>query len=395
MRPNILKYICACFIIACFSIFPPGRLYGYGEQSSASTGLSRAFNPTIGANFLFLGSYSDRNSFNDDPFESGLHIQEIEFSLMAIVDPYLRAQLTLSIPGTEGIEVEEGYVKSTYLPSGWAFQVGKFKFPFGKQNRLHTHAYPFIDAPWINTMLLGEEGLNEVGVQLNYLTPLPWFSEVSAVVFDPSGESPFIQRKPHEMGYLSNWRNLWDINSQTTFELGISGATAKTSWEEMTRLSSPPGLQNELSEDGQIRVGDLYLFNTDATVKHVSTGGVYHSWDVSVEYTQGMGVFDRSVRAQYGGVTGYGRFQLRRRWWVEGRGDVLGLPIKVPEPNVGEVLDEGDTPWRISGMVALVPSEFTAVRLQYDYADRIISDPENRVMLQLNVTFGAHPAHSY
>jgi len=377
-----------------FVMAATGPIFAQGETTA--TGLSRAFNPSIGANGLFIASYSDHSSLNSEDFQTGLRIQEVEFALMSVVDPYLRVQLTLSIPGMEGIEVEEGYVQTTSLPRGLGLQVGKFHLPFGKQNRLHTHAFPFIDAPWISSALMADDGLDEVGFELNYLASLPWFSEVAFVVYDPKGGSPFVQRTPQNMGYLANFRNLWDINRNTTFELGFSGTTAKTSWEEMARLSLPPGLQETFADDleqSEQVVGDLYILGTDATVKHVSTH--YHGWDVSVEYIQGLGVFDRFIRTQYGGITGYGRFQVSRRWWIQSRGDVLGLPLRVPQADTDGTLERGQTPWRISEGIAFVPSEFTAIRLQYDYADRITETPETRVMLQLNVTFGAHPAHSY
>ena len=128
-----------------------------------------------------------------------------------------------------------------------------------------------------------------------------------------------------------------------------------------------------------------------------------HRWAATQSY--GDQTIDGGTEVQYGGVSGYGRVQVSRRWWIQARGDLLGIPMKTPDGDHEEGtheeegedghLERGDRPWRASFMTALVLSEFTALRLQYDHLDRIVEDPENRVMLQLNITFGAHPAHSY
>ena len=100
------------------------------------------------------------------------------------VDSYLRADLILALPGGEGVEMEEGFVTTLGLPSNLALKVGKFYADLCKHNSLHTHRFPFIDPPLVNERLLGDEGLNEVGISLNWLAPTPLYSELSAQVLD-------------------------------------------------------------------------------------------------------------------------------------------------------------------------------------------------------------------
>jgi len=407
MNTNILGRIFAGVVfIGSVILFITGHSYA-AEGSSTATGLSKAFNPSIGANALFLGTYTSNSEKTDDPhseaFQTGLHIQELELGLMAVVDPFLRAQVTLAMHGVENIEIEEAYVRTTSLPRGLGLEIGKFFLPFGKHNRLHTHSFPFIDGPWINSVLLGHHGLNDVGIELSYLIPLSRFSEAAVVVFDPGEESPVVTANNKNFGYMANWRNLWDITSTTTLEWGISWVGAEASREVLHHLSSPLSHHGEDDEETVHGNAGQNIFGTDITFKHVSPSPKYHSWDISTEYLQELVQYDTNHYAQYGGITAYGRFQVSRRWWVQGRSDVLGLPMQVPsEATEKEVENEdekqfsnGDTPWKLSCGVALVLSEFTAIRLQYDYIDSIIQNPENRVLLQLNVTFGAHPAHSY
>lgn len=404
-------HIVTAILFCVFLVAVPARPAS-AEGGSTATGLSRAFNPAIGANGLFLATYTDRDAGDEDghdhgsAFDTGLRIQEVEIGLRAVVDPYMRAQFTLAMHGVDEIEIEEFYAQTTSLPKGFGILAGKTYLPFGKHNRLHTHAFPFIDGPLIHSALLGGHGLNDTGLQLSYLVPLPWFSETTVAAVYPGHESPFAAEDEEDLVYVANWRNLWDLADSTTFELGTSWAGAQVTHEAVEGLTTPFGhLHHEeaLTDENGCAAG-LHFVGADVTVKHVSTR--YRSWDVSVEYLQGLGVIDDNLEMQYGGITGYGRFQLSRRWWVQARGDFLGIPMKEADEadhhdHEGEKEDEeghledGDNPWRASGMVACVLTEFTALRLQYDHIDRIVVEPEDRVMLQLNITFGAHPAHSY
>ncbi|MFC1890551.1 hypothetical protein ACFL4G_12435, partial [Thermodesulfobacteriota bacterium] len=188
-------------MVAVFSIFfvMASAAPAPAQEGSTATGLSRVFNPAIGANGLFLATYSDLDAEEEgaghehgSPFETGLHIQEVEVGLSAVVDPYMRAKVTLALHGVDKIELEEAFAQTTSLPRGFGILAGKTYLPFGKHNRLHTHAFPFIDGPWIHAALLGDHGLNDTGLQLSYLIPLPWFSEATAAVVYPGHESPFV-----------------------------------------------------------------------------------------------------------------------------------------------------------------------------------------------------------
>ncbi len=402
MRSSIQISIQAAFICVFFSIpvLFPGVSAGEG---ATATGMSRAFNPSLGVNCLFTGAYSDVSNEDDasvhgGAFRTGFHLQELEIGLTSIVDPYFSAQAALAVHGDSGFEVEEAFVRSRNLPRGLELQLGKCFLPFGKHNLLHTHSFPFLDAPWAHSVLLGFHGLNDVGARLAYLSPLPWFSDFSAAVFYPGAESPFARLDPEDFAVLVNNRNLWELAPTATFEFGFTWAEGAVSSEVLHRLTDPLGHHDHSSdEEEDFDRSFLRILGVDATFKVVSTRN--RSWDISIEYLWSRGLAEGS-KASYGGITGYGRFQLNRRWWVQARGDLLGIPMKPAEEHEegsgGEDhLEERDTPWRMTGLLALVLSEFSAVRLQYDYVDRITERPENRIILQLNVTFGAHPAHVY
>ena len=49
-----------------------------------------------------------------------------------------------------------------------------------------------------------------------------------------------------------------------------------------------------------------------------------------------------------------------------------------------------------SVLLAFLPSEFSGLRLQYDYIqDRARTRNDHTIAFQYNITIGAHPAHAY
>ena len=84
-----------------------------------------------------------------------------------------------------------------------------------------------------------------------------------------------------------------------------------------------------------------------------------------------------------GGLYALLQAQTARRWWVQARYDVFGLPKLEPERE-----------HRFSGMLAFVPSEFSAIRFQYNL-NREAGENIHQVYVQLNFTMGSHPAHKY
>src|SRR5262249_2699654 len=129
---------------------------------------------------------------------NGIRIQEAELQVFSDVDPYTKLTALLSVHQATNkstddwqIEPEELFAETLQVPYV-SLKAGKFKSRFGRHNELHTHAFPFIDAPLINTVFLGGDGLNDVGVSAAYLIPvIPWYSEITLQVL--SGHSPDVK----------------------------------------------------------------------------------------------------------------------------------------------------------------------------------------------------------
>src|SRR5436190_1935828 len=131
----------------------------------------------------------------------------------AIVDPYFKGEVYLTIPNLDGIEVEEAFATTTSLPWNLQVKAGSFRSAFGRQNGQHLHVQDFTRRPLINAAFLGADGLRGPGAQISWLAPLPFYVTFYAEAFSigapdqpESGTLPppvatFGGGEPHDLTY--------------------------------------------------------------------------------------------------------------------------------------------------------------------------------------------------
>ncbi|OFZ29193.1 MAG: hypothetical protein A2622_14215 [Bdellovibrionales bacterium RIFCSPHIGHO2_01_FULL_40_29] len=345
--------------------------------------------PNISANALFLYRNSnfhreDLDPVNPDQDRNGFNLREAEFQFDADVDPYTRMTLLLAIHSSYDasggaveevwtIEPEEGFVESNTIPNT-TLKFGKFKATMGKHNTLHTHAYPFIDAPLAHVNLLGDEGLVDVGLSSAILLPIPWFSEVTLQYLRGEGEnSEFSSPTTSDGVGLAHWKNLFDLTDALTFEIGASYARGENSLAGTTTLTG-----------------------ADLTFKWRPTeGGKYHSLSWTTEYLA-RNQSQPGVSDEIGnGLATWVQYQFAERWATTYRYDNLIVensfdPINLPN----------DTWSRNSVGLNYIPTEFSSYKLEFNQRTGGIASStgettENALFLQANFTIGAHPSHAY
>jgi len=178
-----------------------------------------------------------------DPNRRGFTLQEGELSLAGAVDPYFIAEAH-AVFTDSSVELEEAFFVTTSLPWDLAVKGGYFLTDFGRINPVHPHAWTYLDQPFVITRLLGSEGLRSPGVEVSWLAPLPWFSQLSAGMQDgdegeltPSflnaeggiGGRPAVDSGVHNLSdfiYLARWANSWDITPEITALIGVTGLRA-------------------------------------------------------------------------------------------------------------------------------------------------------------------------
>jgi hypothetical protein len=348
--------------------------------SASSRGLSNLMNPAISVAGVAYGGGTTRREGAPgapDDLRSGLTLQEVELRASAIVDPYFRADVALT-GNAEQIGFEEAFLSTLEIPR-LTLRAGQMKASLGRHNLLHTHAYPFITAPLPWRALLGPEGLSGPGVSGDLLLPLPFYAEVTAQAF--TGEwLPFegsIADNPRtardeavpdlrydrDLAYLGHLKTLFDLSDSTTLELGASYIGGRNGFGGMTNVVA----------------GDVTFKWKPIEAER------YEGFDWTTEYIwieRGRAPVDRSRGGGYSAV----RYQFAQRWWVQARGAILGLPAS-------------DDPRTLRGeaLVAFVPSEFSAIRLQYalEHARAVNADYIQELFAQVVFSVGPHPAHAY
>ena len=324
------------------------------EKGKASSFFSNVFNPALSLNGLFLGSFSSEEPPAAGSAQSGIAIQEMELQILSNVDPYLSANVILTLPGGSGIGVEEGWLQLTPQPLGLSLRAGKLLVPFGRENPVHTHALPFIDRSLIGTAVFGD-GLGEVGVEASWLAPLPWYLLVTAEVLN--GDNPiFASTNSRDLAYFGALKNVFDLNDDTTAELGLQYVAGRNAADATTQVAG----------------AHLVLKWKPASASTTKSGML------TIE-----GMCSHTPADTCGFYT-YAQWQLAQRWFAGGRYDFLHPPAGAPDG------------MRESAILVFAPSEFSAFRLQCNLHQQGGSLPQVfEALLQANFTLGAHPAHSY
>ena len=338
-------------------------------RGSAGSFLSNAYNPAISVNGLFLGSGTSDVHPVEGQTASGMGVQEIEIQFLANVDPYFQANLVLASPGGEGIELEEGYLTPSWQRFGLGVRVGKIKVPFGRENTLHEHALPFIDKSLAGAVIFGEEGFNEPTFEVSWLSPLPWYSVVTASFLDGTNEVLFASPRGDDFVGAAGLKNVVDVTDDLTMEVGGSFAAGNDADGKLAEVSG-----------GHV-VFKWRPARAASTRSAVLAGEVLYAHRPYVEPLLG----EESIPQDVGGAYGYAQWQLFRRWFLAARFDYLGFPA----------FETGITR-KGSGILVFAPTEFSSLRLQGSAIHPAFdADPVYEGFLQLNFTIGAHPAHAY
>jgi hypothetical protein len=217
-------------------------------------------------------------------------------------------------------------------------------------------------------------------VEAAWLTPLPWYSELTGAAFQAVGVD---DDHPLDLGstrhdnipVLVHFKNQVDLNDATTLEIGVSG------------------LQGRGTDDA---IHGAY--GADVTVRNVpARNSNRHGWILQSEYIQkgANPVAGDYVREQDGAYVSF-QYRLSQVWWAGVRGEQARQSL------TDFMVDDtgAQVPGRVnrgSANIAWTPSEFSFIRLEYSHAkaNAGIHATDDRLMIQMSYTIGHHPAHAY
>jgi hypothetical protein len=168
-----------------------------------------------------------------------LHSSGVEIAIQGNVNPFARADVYLHKHNDESpVELEEAVLTiERGLPFGLALRAGKLRPELGKMNKTHAHLFPFIEAPSGMTKTFGHEFYSATGIEVNWLLPLPWYSNLSLGFMDSgigshaheeehdhednNGEEHLDEEK-QEIAFSARWSHFIDLNEVNHIELGTS-----------------------------------------------------------------------------------------------------------------------------------------------------------------------------
>jgi len=342
----------------------------------------------------------------------GFNLNYAELYLYAPVDPYF--DLYATIPFSEdGSEVEEAYAVTRGLPFGFQFKVGKFRSSFGRLNAQHPHVWDFANQPLVYKVFLGDDGLKEKGVQLNWLAPTPFYLLFGVEVLQGENEQSFGTE-----GFKMNTKkdgSGTDITVGDTKKPNLYVGFVKTSFDVgdlsvLTGLSFATGHTriNHLDDEDNPHAfaGNTKLYGFDLTAKYfldsyryISFQGEYLYRDqdgTKYAYDDAGNLVTPSIKKKQGGFYSQVVWRFAQRWRT---GFQYNLINKNDVKENGVKINLSNNLPAYYAMLEYNPTEFSRIRLQVGQNRAFFQDGSrktvNEVILQFNFAIGAHGAHPF
>lgn len=336
--------------------------------------------------------------------KNGFNLNYAEMVLSSNVDPFLSMDAVLHF-SPEGVEIEEAYFTTTALGNGFRLRGGKLLSEFGRQNSQHHHFWDFGNMGLVNEAFLGTHGINELGAQAQWVAPTETYLMLGAELLQGTNEAMFgnaqigdaeaasgviAEGKRAPSLFVGYVKSSFDIGN-TTILPGISYAYGSS------RL-------DHIEDEGHAFAGNSSLYGADLTVKHYFDSYSFLTWQSewmmrNMELTEydvnASGALDgqEELTKKQAGYYTQLVYAYDQNWRIGARYDSI-YRNDVTAQELPEDMK------RYSAMVEYHPSEFSRIRLEYNRNNALFSKAGERqsmdtVMLQFNISIGAHGAHDF
>jgi hypothetical protein len=414
-----------------------------GDLASATLGggaaqarlIDIAFSTLVAAGGSSVGDHAlgDLEGGAHDPNQNGFTLQQGELSLTGAVDPYFSGEAHL-IATPDGVELEEAFLTTSALPLGLQVEAGYSLTEFGLLNPTHAHAWDWLDQPVVNTRMFGGEGLRSPGARIAWLVPLPFFAELHAGVQNANegelttsfmategvGGRPAVERDVRgfdDMLWLVRANASWDLTDESALLLGatglygpnqtgsdgetwIYGIDAKVRWRPASNFRGWPFVLWQTEAIGRSYHADGFAAGTDIGGGEDDHG---HGHDEDEGEEEEESEFPNDLAS--GTLHDYGFYsQLLvgfRYGWAAGfraeyaTGSGASIADGSPDARANDPLR--DDRLRLAPLLVWHPTEFSRLRLQYNYddADHLAGGDAHTVWLGAEILYGKHAAHKY
>jgi hypothetical protein len=357
------------------------------------------------------GFLAPRNSEEESGPNSknGFNFNYAELSLYSVVDPYFDLFAVFHLH-QDGFEIEEAYTTTQSLPLGLKIKAGKFKSSFGRLNEQHAHYWDFANMPLVYAAFFGGESLNEIGMQLTWLAPTSYFLKLGAEILTGDNEASFGSE-----GFTdaSGSHKIEDNNAPGLFVGYIKSSLEADELVALFGVSLAHGkthINNGVDQnpadnpEGFGTYGNTSIFGGDLTLKYLIASYRYLSLQSEYMYrTMSGDLYDNSggmvpQDKKQSGLYSQLVYRMSQRWRTGLRYDLLQKNMITIG---GSAADLPENLSRYTAMLEYNPTEFSRLRLQYSHDSSAYLDAggspqvNNEVIFQLNITIGAHGAHSF
>ncbi len=372
----------------------------------------------------FYGSHDHGgNSESTYNANNGFNLNYLEVVLSSNVDPYFSVDAIFHF-SPEGVEVEEGYFTTTALGNGFRFRGGKLLSEFGRINQQHHHFWDFGNAPLVNEAFFGTHGINELGMQLQWVAPTKMYLMVGAEALQGTNEAMFGNAQiadPNSIDPEDPTLLAEEVTAPSLFVGYIKSSLDAGNTTFLPGLSLAQGTSNidhlEDEEHAHAFAGDSSVYGADLTVKHFFDSYSFLSWQSEwiMRDMDGTGYHNDAGTTEAGDIekeqAGYYTqlvYAYDQNWRFGVRYDSIylnditrnGITQSIIDPEAANPVSTTEDFDRYSVMSEYHPSEFSRIRLEYNHNTALYNEDGERqnldtVMLQFNLSIGAHAAHDF
>jgi len=339
--------------------------------------------------------------------KNGFNLNYAELVLSSSVDPFFTMDGVFHF-SENGVEIEELFFTTTALGYGTRVKGGKFNSNFGYQNEQHHHYWDFNDMPLVYESFLGMHGINEVGVQAQWTAPTDTYLMLGAEVLQGENEQMFgngeidltaiggteVEAADAPSLFIGYVKTSFDIGD-TTILGGLSYAQGKSRIDHMEDASA-----HAFSADSEIYGADLVIkhyFDSYSSLKWQSEWMMRDMDGKQYNATKPNGI---SLTKKQAGLYSQLIYAYDQNWKAGVRYDTIyqnDVKANGVDQNMPTDMD------KYSAMIEYSTSEFARFRLQYnrnnalykEVAGNDVKEEIDTIIFQVNISIGAHGAHSF
>ena len=372
----------------------------------------------VNPDISLIGTFNTFTNFNDGSPEKGkINFEDpsLEMFITGYLNPFAKASADIAYHEGE-FAAEEIYAEVLRgLPLDMQLKAGKFLLGFGKLNTVHEHAWPFLERPLAHQIYFGEEGLNDVGINLSFILPTEdFFSNFDIGIYKGDsfrgigghdhGEETNEAEEEHD-GFeldevntpvvLARLGTFFTLSDYSNLEIGLSGAAG---------IIGKAALDNVITQNINFAYGGIdfkYKYKPDTYTSLTIQGeGLLNHRDVVRENE----VIEEDVMGDpvntFGGFL-YFDYQFSKIFSVGAKYDFT-YGIIGDEPGINTLAnDDKNKTHGISGWFGYYPVEetlalrFGVEHLTFNYDDGTDRDGETTLKLQMIFSLGPHKAHPF